>query len=516
MTLTELGAPPPVPPAVAARGITKRFPGVVANDAVSFAVSHGEVHALLGENGSGKTTLCKVLTGLYRPDEGSVEVDGVSVRLNSPGDAYASGIFMVHQHFSLVEPLTVAENVVLGWSRQRKWRFVRRDVEAEVAATAAEFDIAVDPRAYVWQLSVGERQRVEILKALYRGARTLILDEPTTVLTPQECDVLFASLRRMASSGASIVFISHKLAEVVAFCDRVTVLRQGRSVGTENLRGGHIDARRLASIMVGREISLARRVNETREKRQDIVLAVEGVSARDEFGRITLDDIALSVRAGEIVGVAGVSGNGQHELAEVITGLRPRLAGTVKIGHDLLPNGSARAAIDHGMAYVPQDRRGVGLALGLSVAENIVLKAYRDRSLCSGPFLRSKRVRTRTDELLRTFDVRGRPGSHAGVLSGGNAQKVVLARELSSNPRALVAESPTSGLDVGATESVRRVLLETAARGVAVLLLSEDLDEVMDLSDRIAVMFRGRIVGVIDAQNADRDQIGQMMAGVAA
>jgi general nucleoside transport system ATP-binding protein len=498
--------------ALAARGITKVFPGgLIANDAVSLAALRGEVHALLGENGSGKTTLCKILTGLYRPDGGAIEVNGEAVRFSSPADAHAAGIFMVHQHFSLVESLTVAENVVLGWSRNPTWRFSPRKVEEDVAITSAEFGIAVDPRAYVWQLSAGERQRVEILKALYRGASTLILDEPTAVLTPQECAPLFDSLRRMAERGASIIFISHKLGEVVALCDRVTVLRQGRTVLTEELRGKRVDAGYLASKMVGHEILLSSRSTDKIEKqRKDIVLAVDGVTLCDEFGRKTLDSVSLNVRAGEIVGVAGVSGNGQRELAEVIAGLRPRLAGTVSIDKTLVPNGSPRTAIDLGIAYVPQDRH-VGLALQLSVTENIVLKSHSGHTFRSGPFLRPTRMRARTDELLRTFDVRGRPDSLASELSGGNAQKVVLARELSSNPKVLVAETPTRGLDIGAIESVRRMLLAAAARGVAVLLLSEDLDEVMDLSDRIAVMYRGRIVGIVDTKN--REKIGLMMAG---
>jgi ABC-type uncharacterized transport system ATPase subunit len=501
------------PPALAARGITKTFPGVVANDAVSFAVSPGEVHALLGENGSGKTTLCKVLTGLYRPDAGSIEVNGRFVRFSSPADAHTAGIFMVHQHFSLVDSLTVAENIVLGWSRNLTWRFAARQVEAEVAATSAQFEIAVDPKAYVWQLSAGERQRVEILKALYRGARTLILDEPTSVLIPQECDRLFASLRRMAAGGASIIFISHKLAEVIALCDRVTVLRQGRAVLTEELRCGRIDTRYLASKMVGRDIVLPRREREGQDETKKVVLAINGVTARDEFGRVTLDDVSLSVRAGEIVGVAGVAGNGQHELAEVIAGLRLRFSGIVAIGENLLRNGNPRAAIDLGLAYVPQERH-VGIALQLSVADNIVLKAYRDRLFRLGPFLRPGRVRARTNELLHKFDVRGRPDSRGSELSGGNAQKVVLARELSSNPRVLVVESLTRGLDVGATEVVRRMLLEAAACDVAILMLSEDLDEVIDLSDRIAVMYRGRIVDV--TYTRDREQLGLIMAGVTA
>ncbi len=502
-------------PAVAAREITKLFSNVVANDAVSFSVLPGEVHALLGENGSGKTTLCKILSGFYQPDDGSVEVNGKAVRFSSPADAYAASIFMVHQHFSLVESLTVAENVVLGWSRNPTWRFSARQVESEVAATSDHFEIAVDPRAYVWQLSAGERQRVEILKALYRGARTLILDEPTAVLTPQECSRLFSSLRRMAEHGTSIIFISHKLAEVVALCDRVTVLRQGRNVLTEELRAKRINVRDLATKMVGREIVLSRRIGNTGKEERKVVLAVNDVSLRGEFGRITLNNISLTVRVGEIVGVAGVAGNGQHELAEVIAGLRPHATGTVTIDQECLPNGRPRAAIDRGVAYVPQDRH-VGLALQLSVAENIVLKAYRGHGFRLGPFLRPARISARTDKLLHSFDVRGRPDSRAGELSGGNAQKVVLARELSSNIQVLVAESPTRGLDIGATESVRRTLLNAAARGVAILLLSEDLDEVIDLSDRIAVIYRGKIVGIVDAGEADREQIGLMMAGIVA
>ena len=501
--------------ALAALGITKVFAGgLIANDAVSLAAFQGEVHALLGENGSGKTTLCKILTGLYRPDSGSIEVNGEPVRFSSPADAHAAGIFMVHQHFSLVESLSVAENVVLGWSRNPTWRFSARRVEQDVALTSAEFGIAVDPRAYVWQLSAGERQRVEILKALYRGARTLILDEPTAVLTPQECARLFDSLRRMADRGASIIFISHKLAEVVALCDRVTVLRQGRSVFTEELRGRDIDVGYLATKMVGREIVLSSRNTKKIEKEgKEVALAVHGLTLADEFGRIALNNVSLKVHVGEIVGVAGVAGNGQHELAEAVAGLRPRLTGAVTIGKKPVPNGNPRAAINLGIAYVPQDRH-VGLALQLSVTDNIMLKSFSARAFRCGPFLRPARMRARADKLLRTFDVRGRPDSLASELSGGNAQKVVLARELSSNPKVLVAETPTRGLDVGAIESVRQMLLAAAASGVAVLLLSEDLDEVIDLSDRIAVMYRGRIVGTVDTKN--RETIGLMMAGGAA
>jgi simple sugar transport system ATP-binding protein len=502
-------------PALAARGITRRFPGVIANDRVDFDVRPGEIHGLLGENGSGKTTLCKIFTGLYRPDEGQVLVGGEPVELGSPRDAFEAGIFMIQQHFSLVERLTVAENVVLGWSRHKRLRFDRRTVEQEVADAAEEFNLTIDPRAYVWQLSLGERQRVEILKALYRSAKTLIMDEPTSVLSAQECEALFVTLRKLAAAGGSIVFISHKLDEVVAICDRVTVLRKGCNVGSFSMADGDIDARELARRMVGREVVYASRADRAQHQAGEVVLDVDNVSADGDLRRNALQSATVSVRRGEIVGIAGVAGNGQRELAEAIAGLRPRTAGSVQLDGRTLPHGDARAALDAGLAYVPEDRRGTGLAPGLTVSDNVALKAYRSEAFSRGFLIRRRAIVARSDELLERFDVRGTSSSLVRQLSGGNAQKVLLARELSSDPVVAIVAEPSQGLDVAAIQNVRQLLLDAAAAGVGVLLISEDLDEVLELSDRIAVMFEGRIVGILDGHAPGaRDAIGLMMAGV--
>jgi len=498
--------------AVQAVDMTKRFPGVVANDHVSFEAAAGEVHALLGENGAGKTTLCNLLMGLYRPDEGKLFINGKSVRFHSPRDAQNAGIFMVHQHLRLVESMTVAENVVLGWSKSRL-RFSPRTVEKTVAEAADRFQMPVDPQARIWQLSLGERQRVEILKALYRGARILILDEPTTVLTPQEADQLFSSVRDMASAGQTVIFISHKLPEVLAVADRVTILRQGHSITTVPTVG--TDADHLAGLMVGRDVSLEATVRGTREP-GPVVLELAGVCARGDLGAEALKDVTLQVHAGEILGIAGVSGNGQRELAEVITGLRPTTAGRITIGGEPLRTSDPRAAIDLGVAYVPEDRMGTGISPNLSIAENLILKSYRGKEMRRGPVLSNRKEIANAKEMIKRFDVRA-PGPRTLIrqLSGGNIQKVLLARELSSEPRVLVAASPTRGLDVGATQYVRRVLVDTAKSGVAVLMVSEDLDEIFELSDRIAVFYTGRVVGILSAAEANRHQIGLMMAGVA-
>ncbi|HEX4804313.1 MAG TPA: ABC transporter ATP-binding protein [Conexibacter sp.] len=501
-------------PAIAAEGVTRRFPGVIANDRVSFEVLPGEVHALLGENGSGKTTLCKILTGLHRPDEGRILVDGEPVRFGSPRDAYAAGVFMVQQHFSLVDRLTVAENVVLGWTPEHRFRFDAKEAEAHVARAAREFQMEIDPAAFVWQLSVGERQRVELLKALYRGARTLILDEPTTVLTPQECGALFATLRQLVDNGHSIVFISHKLHEVMALCDRVTVLRQGRAVGTTRVEQDQLDPRKLAQLMVGREIALERKPSSGAARRGQIVLDVDGVSVANDFGRLRVKQLSLTVHEGEVLGIAGVAGNGQRELAETIAGLRDRAAGTVRVAGCELRNGDPRHAIDAGVAYVPEDRMGTGLAPGLKLTDNIILKSYRTPAMSRGPLIRWHRALERTRELLERFNVKGRPDNAVRQLSGGNAQKVLLAREMSSEPKVLIVAAPTRGLDVSAMQSVRELLIAAAGDGVGVVLISEDLDEIFDLADRVAVIHDGRVMGVVDHDKIDRDEIGMMMAGM--
>ena len=497
-------------PVVAARGITKRFPGVVANSRVEFEVLPGEIHALLGENGAGKTTLCNVLTGLYRPEEGYAELGGAPCRFHSPRDAHEAGIFMVHQHFSLVGPLTVAENVILGWSRQSGMWFSPRRVEREVARVAEQFQMAIDPGAKIWQLSVGEQQRVEILKALYRRARILVLDEPTTVLTPQEVRQLFSTLRGMAAAGTSVVFISHKLPEVLAVSDRVTVLRAGQAVGT--VRTADADARSLAHLMVGRDIVLTRRERAARNHLGEAVLGLDDVNAKGDLGTPALTGVSLRVQAGEILGVAGVAGNGQRELAEVVAGERPGTSGTVTIA-GRPQRGTPWEAIHAGLGYVPEERLGVGIAPGMTIADNLMLKSYREAG--HGPVLHTKQALQNAAESIKRFDIVARgPKTLARELSGGNIQRLLLARELSGHPKILIAASPTRGLDVAATDSVRKILAQSAEHGVGVLLISEDLDEILDLSDRIAVMYRGRVVGVVDRDDADLDRIGLMMAGV--
>jgi general nucleoside transport system ATP-binding protein len=502
----------PRPPAVAMRGITKRFPGVVANERVDFEAAAGEVHALLGENGAGKSTLSNILTGLYRPDDGEIFVDGREVHFHAPRDALEAGISMVHQHFRLVEPFTVAENVVLGDHRGEgpTFRLRHRAIEQRVAQLSERYGLAVNPRARIWQLSLGEQQRVEILKALYREARILILDEPTAVLTPQEAEVLFETMREMAAEGRTVIFISHKLHEVKAVADRVTVLRGGHSLAT--VRAADATPRSLAALMVGRELGGA---GESQSRTPgEAVLELEGIWTEGDRGEPAVRGVSLVARTGEIVAIAGVAGNGQRELAETIAGMRAQTEGALRVGGKPLHSGDPRAAIAAGVAYVPEDRLGTGLAPSLSIASNLVLKSYRGRSASRGPLLRLGRIRENAVEMIRRYGIAA-PGPAAPVrlLSGGNLQKVVLAREFSGQPQLLVAASPTRGLDVGAIETVHAYLRDAAAEGVAVLLLSEDLDEILVLADRIAVMYEGAIVGETIRAEANVEELGLLMAG---
>jgi ABC-type uncharacterized transport system ATPase subunit len=504
------GAPPPA--AVEMRAIVKRFPGVLANDRVDFQAAAGEVHALLGENGAGKSTLSNILTGLYRPDAGEIFIDGEPVHFQSPRDALDARIFMVHQHFRLVEPFTVAENVVLGDHRGagRTFRLRPRAIEQRVAELSKRYGLAVDPRARIWQLSLGEQQRVEILKALYREARILILDEPTAVLTPQEADVLFETLREMAAEGRTVVFISHKLHEVKAVADRVTVLRGGRSIAT--VPAAEATPRSLASLMVGRELDGGQPAR-TRTPGEP-VLELTDVWSDADRGDSAVRGASLVVRGGEIVAVAGVAGNGQRELAETVAGMRRATRGEILVGGKAIRGGDPRSAIAAGVAYVPEDRLGTGVAPSLSIASNLALKGYRERSSSHGPLLRLGRMRERAVELIQRYGIAASgPGAAARLLSGGNLQKVVLAREFSGKPRLLIAASPTRGLDVGAIETVHAYLREAAADGVGVLLISEDLDEILLLADRVAVMYEGAIVGETPREEADVEEIGLLMAG---
>ncbi len=496
------------------RGITKRFPGVLANDDVTFEAAAGEVHALLGENGAGKTTLSNILTGLYRQDEGDVELYGERVRFHSPRDALDAGVCMVHQHFRLVAPFTVAENVVLGDHRREGRSFLVREraIERKVAELGNRYGLDVHPRRRIWQLSVGEQQRVEILKALYREARILIMDEPTAVLTPQEAVALFSTLRAMADEGKTVIFISHKLHEVLAVADRITILRGGRTVETVDAAGA--TARSLAALMVGREIDVAPPLEGARQLADVRALDVEGLTVPGDRGETAVQGVSFTIREGEIVGVAGVAGNGQRELAEALSGMRDLREGTVRVGGRLLRGGDPREAILAGIAHVPEDRLGTGLAPSLSVTSNVVIKTYRRRSLSRGPLLALRRMRETALHIIRRYDVKT-PGPATPVrnLSGGNLQKLVLGREFEDEPLVLVVAQPTRGLDVGAIETVHSYLRDAASKGVAILLFSEDLDEIRALADRILVMYGGEVVGELRAGAASIEEIGLLMAG---
>ena len=488
----------------------------MANDHIDITVEPGEVHALLGENGAGKSTLSNIFTGLYRADAGHLEVDGVPVAFSSPRDAIDAGIGMVHQHFMLVPVFTVAENIALGAEKTHGgpagW-LDRRRARREVVEVSQRYGLPVDPDALVENLPVGAQQRVEIVKALTRDVDLLILDEPTAVLTPQEAEGLFAVLRRMTDEGRSVVFISHKLDEVRAVADRVTVMRDGRSQGARAVAG--TTTRELARLMVGRDVLLgADHVPRAPVASDQVRLALRGVSAMGDRGGAALAGVDLDVRAGEIVGVCGVAGNGQRELAEVIGGTRAATEGTVTIAGTPLRKADPRRAQRAGLALVPEDRLHTGLAPSLPVEDNLALVAYRRGPLSTGPFVRRSRIRARARDLIGEYDVRcPGPTTPTRVLSGGNVQKVLLARELSSDPQVLVAASPTRGLDVGAIESVRALIVQAAERGVGVLLLSEDLDEILSLSDRIAVIYEGRLVATVDRADADVEELGLLMGG---
>jgi ABC-type uncharacterized transport system ATPase subunit len=497
-------------PILELRGITKRFPGVVANDHIDFELRRREVHALLGENGAGKTTLMNVLYGLYGPDEGEILLGGRPVSFHSPKDAIEHGIGMVHQHFMLIPVMTVAENIVLA-NEPTKSRVLLDYEQAEqrVRDLARSFGFAVDPDARVQDISVGQEQRVEILKALYRRADVLILDEPTAVLTPQEAKELFEIIRTLQREGTSIIFISHKLHEVLEIADRITVLRRGRKVDTVAREGATEED--LARMMVGREVLL--RVGKEQASPGDVLLDVEGLRVLDDRGLEQVRGVSLQVRAGEIVGIAGVDGNGQTELIEAITGLRGAAAGAVRVaGHDAT-GASVRRMLDLGIGHIPEDRQRRGLVLDFTLAENIALHDYADEPNSRFGWLFPRALLARARELLRQFDVRGGgPETRASALSGGNQQKVVLAREIGRDPRVLLAAQPTRGLDVGAIEFVHRRLVEERDGGRAILLVSLELDEILSLSDRILVLYEGRVVGEY-GPDVSEEELGIAMTG---
>jgi simple sugar transport system ATP-binding protein len=492
------------------RGIVKRFPGVLANDQVDFDVKAGEIHALLGENGAGKSTLMKILYGLYQPDAGQILLNGQPIRIQSPLDSISHGIGMIHQHFMLVDSLTVAENVALGLKSSREPQLDLDRVSARIRELAQKYGLQVDPDAHISQLAVGQQQRVEIMKALYRGAALLVLDEPTAVLTPQEVHDIFDIFRQMAQDGHALIFISHKLHEILDLTDRVTVLRDGRVIGTRSTTGA--TKRDLAQMMVGREVVLERERVEGRPG--EVRLKLEQVNAVNGQGTPVLRNISFEVCSGEIVGVAGVSGNGQRPLAEAIAGLWLLTGGQIFLENRAVTGLAPAAMIDAGLSYIPEERMHDGAVKDFTVAENLILQDHIRPPYSQGIFLNFKQIARHANEMIRQFNVKT-PSRETPVknLSGGNIQKLILARELARRPRVLIAAQPTRGVDIGATEYIHNQLLKQRAEGLATLLISEDLDEVRALSDRIIVMFGGEIMGIVDNKQTTVEELGLMMAG---
>lgn len=493
------------------KGIVKAFPGVVANAGIDFELRRGEIHTLLGENGAGKTTLMNILYGLYEPDSGEIILNDEVIHLNNARDAIRRGLGMVHQHFMLVERFTVADNIVLGQPSQKFPQLEdKKELYKQLEQISAKYGLKIRPDAEVWTLSVGEQQRVEILKALYRGAEVLILDEPTAVLTPTEVDQLLDILRKLTDEGKSVVFISHKLHEVLAVSDRITVLRDGKVIGTVN--AAETTREELACMMVGREVIL--RVTKQPPQIGEPVLIIRGLKAMDQRKLLALKGIDLDVCSGEILGIAGVAGNGQSELEEVIAGLRHATAGSVRICGNDVTNGRPKEVGDCGLAHIPSDRYRMGFLPNFSVAENMVLQRVGQVPFTQNGIIQKQNIEKEAIFLSENFDVRTPSvNTPAGKLSGGNVQKMILARELARDPSVLIAAQPTRGLDVSAIEYVHKVLIQKRDEGMAILLFSTEMYEILSLSDRIAVMYDGEIMGIVDAKNVDVNEIGMMMAG---
>jgi len=498
-----------ITPIVSFDSIVKRFPGVVANDEVTFAINEGTVHSLLGENGAGKTTLMNILYGLYQQDGGTIRLRGEKIQIDSPTRAIELGIGMVHQHFKLVENHSVVENIALGLSDINKVNPTRQ-IKRKLIDLAGRYGLEVDPEAKVWQLSAGEKQRVEILRALYRGAEILILDEPTSVLTPGETDRLFNVLEDMISMGKTIIFITHKLDEVMAISDFVTVLREGKVVDTvqKELTG----KRELSKKMVGREVLFDLKREEV--GRGERILEVKNLHGFNDKGVKAIDDLSFDLHESEILGLAGVAGNGQRELAEILSGLRPSTGGKVIMNGKDMTNASPRRISDQQVAHIPEDRIKQGIVGELNLNDNVILKSYRRPPFSRGFLLNYGVVRKHANRIIKDFNVKAPgPETPANLLSGGNIQKLILGREVSTSPKIILASHPTYGLDVGAAEQIRNLLLEQRRKGVAVLLISENLTEITSISDRIAVIYEGKLMGILDRDQADRDKLGMMMAG---
>ncbi len=499
-------------PVLELRSITKRFPGVLANDHIDLSLEEGEIHALLGENGAGKTTLMNILYGLYQPDEGEIFVRGKRIEVHSPSDAIAAGVGMVHQHFMLIPVFTVTDNVMLGEEATRVAGLLdRAAAAARIREISDQFHLEVEPEAYIKDLPVGVQQRVEIIKLLYRQADILVLDEPTAVLTPQEADELFKIMRSLVERGKSIIFITHKLREVMDVADRITVLRRGKVVGSTT--PGEATREKLAEMMVGRAVSLE--VTKEPPKLGEPVLDVEDLVVLDERNQVAVDGVSFNVHAGEILGIAGVQGNGQTELVKAVTGLRPVMEGSIRLLGEDITQATPRRITELGSAHVPEDRQQDGLVLTFPVADNLVLCTYYQPPYARGVVLQGHAILKTAQRLIQEFDIRTpSPLTPAGSLSGGNQQKVIIAREFSRPIRLLVAAQPTRGLDVGSIEYIHQRILEKRDAGCAVLLVSSELDEILELSDRIAVMYRGKIVAVIPGEKASKEYLGLLMAGI--
>ena len=495
------------------KNITKQFPGVLANDKVNLTLYPGEIHALLGENGAGKSTLMNILTGIYFPNDGSIDINGKPAQISSPKNAVEQGIGMVHQHFKLIESLTVAENILLS-SGRCKFALKRKNMEHEITEVSQQFNLAVDASAKIWQLSVGEQQRVEIVKQLFCGADILILDEPTAVLTPQETVEMFKTLRKMAEDGKSILFITHKLYEVMTFADRITVLRGGKSVAT--MLKSEADQDTLTTLMVGREIKSVTKQSE-RKAPGGVALKMENVSVMGDKGVPALCGVNLDIRKGEILGLAGVAGNGQRELSEVIAGLRRPTGGTITLNGKDITGITPKKAVDNGIGFIPEDRMGVGLVGTLDLVDNSMLRDYDSKFCRNHGILRTRNIVSRAEDFVKKYEIKN-AGIHKPVslMSGGNLQKLLIAREVDGETDLLIAAYPVHGVDIGATEAIHKILVEQREKGAAILLISEDLEELFELSDRVAAINEGGITGVIEIDEVTQDtfnEVGRMMLG---